>query len=409
MRPRRRAPATTPAGLVLMTRFTFPQRGLFVPAVSATLAASVAVAAQVAAHPGPFHPSRMLSVAAEDPLATLISKHSPDFQFTVPADHYDGIYYLAMALDPLARGEAHDLIDLAAYRYGHPLYGWLGALFSGGNLNAMPWVFWALSVFSMAAAAAMMSVLARRLGASAWLGLLVSFMPGLIYSASTALTEPLQVALICAMLLAWTSQRRSWIVIALLGAALSLTKEQLVLVPVALGISEAWHWLRHRTFDWRPIPALLTGPLVLATWLAYVRNQFTAEQSTYDDGNVGLPGTGWLQTFEMANQMRVSDFLSSQIGSTVVPALIATAVLLLLASLVGIRYHRALGLVVLFQALLVSTLGWRTLLFPHEMFRIPSVAVAMALFTLGAALSTRAVETTPLAVPAPTSVPKARQ
>lgn len=365
-----------------------PRRRFLVPGVCALVAAVVTVLCQLAAHPAPFHPSRLLSVAATDPLAALIAQHDPTFHFTVPADHYDGIYYLAMALDPFATGQAHDLIDLAAYRYGHPLHGWLAALLSAGQPAAMPWVFWGLSVASMAAAAALMSLLARRLGASPWLGLLVCFMPGLLFSATTALTEPTQVALICALLLAWTRERRPWLAIAALGVALCLTKEQLVLVPVALGMIEAWRWLRRRALlDWRPIPALLAGPLVLGAWLLYIRSRFTAEQSTYDDGNIGLPGAGWWETFDLATRLRVGDFLSSQVGSTAVPGLVAIAALLILASVVGMIHHPSLGLVLLLQTALISTLGWRTLLYPHEMFRIPSVAVCLALFVLAVSLS----------------------
>lgn len=364
-------------------------RGRFgVPVVCGVVAAVVTVVCQLLAHPSPFHPSRLLSVASADPLATYLAQRDPSFVFTTPADHYDGIYYLAVALDPFATGQAHDLIDLAAYRYGHPLHGWLGGLLSLGQPTAMPWVFWGLSVASMVAAAVLVSLLARRLGGSPWLGLLVCLMPGLLFSASTALTEPGQVALICALLLAWGAERRNWALIVALGVAVCLMKEQLVLVPVALGLAELLRWIRTRSFDWRPIPALLAGPVVLAAWLWYVRTRFTAEQSTYDDGNVGAPVVGWAETFGFANQLRTGDFLSSQIGSTAVPGLIAVAAVLLAASVVGVVQRSDLGFVVLLQAVLISTLGWRTLLYPHEMFRIPSVALCLAVLLLILAITT---------------------
>ncbi|MDO5067304.1 MAG: hypothetical protein Q4D96_08510 [Propionibacteriaceae bacterium] len=353
-----------------------------VPVFCGVVVAVVTVLCQLLAHPSPFHPSRLLSVAATDPLAAYLAERDPSFVFTTPADHYDGIYYVAVALDPFATGQPHDLIDLAAYRYGHPLHGWLGGLLSLGQPGALPWVFWALSIAWMVAAAVLMSLLARRLGGSPWLGLLVCFTPGLLFSASTALTEPGQVALICALLLAWHREQRNWALIAGLGVAVCLMKEQLVLVPVALGMAELLRWWRTRSIDWRPVPALLAGPLALAAWLLYVRSRFTAEQSTYDDGNVGSPVAGWLETFGLANQLRAGDFLASQIGSTAVPGLLAIAAVLVVASVIGLVQRSPLGFVVLLQTVLVSTLGWRTLLYPHEMFRIPSVALCLAVLLL---------------------------
>ena len=64
------------------------------------------------------------------------------------------------------------------------------------------------------------------------------------------------------------------------------------------------------------------------------------------------------------------------------PGLIATATVVVAASVVGLVQRSALGFVVLLQGSLVSTLGWRTLLYPHEMFRIPSVTLCLAALLL---------------------------
>jgi hypothetical protein len=45
---------------------------------------------------------------------------------TVASGAYDGQFYWGVAVDPLATGSAHRAFDKASYRYGHPLYGWLG-------------------------------------------------------------------------------------------------------------------------------------------------------------------------------------------------------------------------------------------------------------------------------------------
>jgi hypothetical protein len=43
-----------------------------------------------------------------------------------------------IAVDPLALASVHRYFDKLAYRYGHPLYGWLGWLLSAGQAAAVP-------------------------------------------------------------------------------------------------------------------------------------------------------------------------------------------------------------------------------------------------------------------------------
>lgn len=85
-----------------------------------------------------------------------------------------------------------------------------------------------------------------------------------------------------------------------------------------------------------------------------------------------------LRIFDLAGGMRVGDMNASQIGSTSVPALIALAVLMLTAAAIGVIRRDALGLVLVLQAILISCLDWRTLLYPHEMYRIPAVPALLA-------------------------------
>lgn len=353
----------------------------WVSLVCGVVAAVVALFTQWASRRPDFHPSLLLNVAESDAIADSIRGADPAFQFVAPSDHYDGVYFYAMARDPFAMGIEHDLIDLAAYRYGHPLYSWVAGLLSGGQAAWLPWVFWAMSVASMFAAAFLVSRLVRTLGGSPWWGLAVAASPGLLFSASTALTEPAQVALVCASLLLWMRSSRSlWLGIVLV--AVCLTKEQLVLVPLALLVAPVFEWRRGTRIDWARLGALAAGPAALGGWLIFIRSRFTADQQSYDDGNVGWPLTGWLETFNMAGNLRSGGFEASQIGSTTPSGLIATAVVLGAATVVGVLRRDALAWVVIFQVGLISCLGWRTLLFPHEMFRIPSVALLLAVVLL---------------------------
>mgnify|MGYP006893994200 CR=1 FL=1 len=358
--------------------------------LTGVVAVVVALFTQVSSRWGVFHPSLLLNVADTDAIAPRIADADPSFKFTTTHDHYDGVYLWAMATDPFAvAGGSHELIDLAAYRYGHPLYSWIAGALSLGHAPALPWVFWVLSLVSMMGAAVAVSRLAVRLGGSPWLGLIVACSPGLLFSASTALTEPAQLFLVALLCLRWLDQRTSSIEIAVLTAAMCLLKEPLVLVAVALGVSGLIHGIRERNIEWGRLFSLLAGPVALGAWLLFIRGRFATEQKTYDDGNLGRPIDGWLETFRFATSLRFGDAMQSQIGSTAVPGLMATAAVLVIASTVGLRRLDALGLVVVLQTVLVACLGWRTLLYPHEMFRIPSVPVALAVLLLGVTMTSR--------------------
>lgn len=334
--------------------------------------------------------SHLLHVADTDPLAGLIRTIDPDFRFVSGVEHYDGVYYYAIAVDPFATGEAHQLIDMAAYRYGSPLWGWLAGLFSGGHAPLLPVVFWLMTLASVFAAAYLLSRLVSWNGGSPWWGLAVAASPGMLYSSFTVLTEPLQVVLICATLLWWRrGERGSPWVLALLVVATCLLKQQLVLVALALLLDSVVKMLRGRPFRWGRTVAVLAGPAAYVGWITIVRQQFTGEQLIYDAGSIGWPFVGWLETFQMASYIRGADPYAMQIGTTAASGMIATGVILLIGTVAGLRRLDALGLLVTLQTGLVFCLGWLTLLHPHELYRIPAVPVVMALASIGIGLKPR--------------------
>lgn len=359
-----------------------------IPVLCGVMAGIMALVVQFIARKGPFHPSQLLNVAANDPIAGLLKSQNPAFQFTSSTDHYDGVYFLAMAQDPLATGRAHTLIDLAAYRYGHPLYSWLAGILSAGQPVAMPWAFWFLSVASMVAAGFVVARLAQRFGTSGWLGLIVAVNPGLLFSASTALTEPFQVALVGALVLAWVRPRINYRVTVPLIIAVCLTKEQLVLVLVGLGIFTLFQMRRDRVVYWRRMAALLAGPIVLGGWLLFIRSRFTADQLHYDSGNLNFPFVGLAKAVQLAQSLRVGGPFESQVGSTATSGIAAIVVIAMIAIGIGLMRRDALGWAVIPQCFLVFCLGWRTILYPHEMLRIPSVALTFAALLIVVHLTT---------------------
>jgi hypothetical protein len=210
----------------------------------------------------------------------------PGFK-TVHPGAYDGQFYWGVAVDPLATGQAHASFDKASYRYGHPLYGWLGWLFTAGWARAAPAALAAIGLVSMFVAAAIAATLGLRRGRSGWEGLFVALNFGLISAAAHDLAEPLAAALLLGALASLVGCRPllAWICLALLP----LAKESLLVVSVAV---VAWELGQHRVrcsgrYATTAVPALL--------WWTYTRVHLGAWFTTGDSA-LGLPLVGWWHT-----------------------------------------------------------------------------------------------------------------
>jgi hypothetical protein len=198
---------------------------------------------------------------------------------------YDGQFYWGIAVDPIATGNVHQAFDTASYRYGHPLFGWLGWLFSAGQARAAPEALLGVGLAALAAAAVLASLLGRAFGRRGWEGVFVAANPGLLYSTAHELTEPLSAALLFAGLLCHRRGRR----VAAAGCfgLLVLSKEQFVLVPVAIA---GWELVRRRA-SVRDAAILVAGIVPVAGWWVYARLQLGAWFTT--GANLGLPFSGW--------------------------------------------------------------------------------------------------------------------
>ncbi|MDX6469534.1 MAG: hypothetical protein QOF75_1337, partial [Gaiellaceae bacterium] len=146
----------------------------------------------------------------------------PSFR-TVRDGGYDGQFYWGIALDPLATGAVHRMLDKPSYRYGHPLLGWLGWLLSAGQARAAAAALAILGLLSTVVAAATASWLGRRRGSMGWEGLFVALNPGLIGAAAHDLGEPLGAALLVGGLAGYLCRR--WTLTWLCFACLPLAKE----------------------------------------------------------------------------------------------------------------------------------------------------------------------------------------
>ena len=124
-RPRTARRLSAPTGIRRSTRNPIPA-GWRIPLACAAVAMATACLAVLATvSVADWNVTVLVRMAAEEPIAPLARETDPDFAFVHYHGRGDGVSYYAIARDPLARGDEHDLIQWPAYRYGHPGYSWL--------------------------------------------------------------------------------------------------------------------------------------------------------------------------------------------------------------------------------------------------------------------------------------------
>lgn len=346
-------------------------------------AVAAGLTSMFASQDGSFSPSALVHISSTEPLARIASQSDTHFHFVSSVQHYDGAYYFAMARDPLLVGSAHKLIDQPAYRYGHPLHGWLAGLLSLGQAGNVPIALLLLSLIGLAVGGWAVSRLACHFGRSPWGGLLIATSPGLLFAASVDTTETVGAALIALAFLAWAKERH---VLAVVVIALAcLDKEQYITIPLGLLVWEAVSWWRSRR---RPaqlpakLAAVVVGPVLLTGWYLYVHARIGTWPFHYQSGNLGAPFVGWRDAFRVSHQLANGDFYQSEIGSVTPAVLIATAVVILLAVIAARRITTMLDATLIGMAIITSMQGVLTLAYPHELFRTPAIAVLLALAVL---------------------------
>jgi len=255
------------------------------PAACAVLAVGAASVVLVGAlRPVGWNLTALPRVADNTQMGAAARAHDPGFH-TVETGAYDGQFYWGVAVDPVATGDVHQAFDKASYRYGHPLLGWLGWLLSAGQARAVPAALLAVGLAALGVAAAAASLLGRAFGREGWEGLFVAANPGLLYSAVHDLAEPLSAALLLGGLLAYVRGRR--VAAAVCFALLVLSKEEFVLVPLALA---AWTLVRRRARG-RELAVLVACIAPAAVWWIYARLQLGAWFTTGETA-LGFPLAG---------------------------------------------------------------------------------------------------------------------
>jgi hypothetical protein len=313
-----------------------------------------------------------------EPLATIARSADPSFSFVDPQSHYDGAYFYAVARDPIARGNAHGLIDRAAYRYGHPGYGWLAWIASAGRPRAVPAALLGLGLVGGAVAAFAASRVSEALGWSPWGGLVVAVTPGIVYAVTADTSEPVALAVLSLALLAWLHRRWRWAALAL-GAG-CFVKEPLLLAPIGLFVWELVAWFRRRRVQsgGPKLAALAIGPVLYVGWYVYLRSTFgiwpfRQEQQDF----LTLPLSGWWDSMRRAARLAASTFDQMQIGNAGVALIAVTGLLLLVGIVRAVRAKTPLDPIFVFMALLVLSLNWYGVLYPKDLIRETALPMAL--------------------------------
>jgi hypothetical protein len=358
-----------------------------IPLACATVAiASACLAVLATVSIADWNVTVLVRMAAEEPMAPVARETDPDFVFVHYHGRGDGVSYYAIARDPLARGDEHDLIQWPAYRYGHPGYSWLARVIAFGSVSLLPVVLLLLNLIGMGVAGAAASLVARDLGYSAWGGLVVALNPGLVYATTIDTSEPVAAGFLAVVLLLWLRGRR---VAALpMIAALCFMKEWFVLVPVGLALWELVQMLRRRRRDgWRRVAALVLSIVPFGLWYLYVLLRFDEWPASPTRDFLQLPPTGWIQTARTAAEMGVDSFDRLVTGHVAVPLLATLAVAFLIGIVRGFRLRTPIDPVYLMFMPIVFAMNTWGLLYAKDAIR----EVAIPLLLLPGVLAGRRI------------------
>jgi hypothetical protein len=271
---------------------------------------------------------------------------------------YDGQFYWGVAVDPLARGNVHQAFDTASYRYGHPLFGWLGWLLSAGQAPAAAAALFVVGLLALFAAA----VAAGR----AWL--FVALNPGLLYATAHELAEPLCAALLLVALHGYVRGRRALTLVSL--ALLPLAKEQLVLVTVVL---VAFELVRRRRDA--ALYAATIAPALL--WWIYARLTLGAWFSSGDTA-LGAPFVGWAHALaENGVRSYDADPGTNQLGEAAIVVLVALLGLLVFTAFRALRARGVVAWVYLALAAVAACLAPIATVLPRDALRNTSVLLVL--------------------------------
>lgn len=178
----------------------------------------------------------------------------------------DGQAFAAVARDPtLAHPDVFRRPGDAAYRFGRPLFGELTWLATAGDGARVPLAMAVLCVVAAAFAAAAVATLFASRGAKPILAVLVPLLPGAIAATRGLTPELLALAFAGWAVVMWERAQRATAVVVALGTAAVLTRETMVIVPLALALCDARSGRARRSVLIAGVPVA-----ALAGWYTFV-------------------------------------------------------------------------------------------------------------------------------------------
>jgi hypothetical protein len=314
-------------------------------------------------------------IGAGTSMAQKARSVDPSFRL-IDQGSYDGQFYWGIAVDPVARGTVHDAFDTASYRYGHPLFGWLGWIASAGRAPAAAAALAVVGLLALFVAAAA----AAELGAGT-AALFVALNPGLLYAAAHDLAEPLCAALLLLALNGYVRGHRALMLVSL--ALLPLAKEQLVLVALVLAV---WELVGGRRTNAAWLAA--TAAPAVAGWI-YARLTLGA-WFTSGDNALGVPFVGWARALARAGVNAYNaDPGSNQLGEATVVVLVALLALLVLTGVRALRFRSPVDPVYLALAALVACLAPIATVLERDALRNTSILLVLVPFVRATSWNTR--------------------
>jgi hypothetical protein len=202
---------------------------------------------------------------------------------------YDGQFYYRMALDPANLHQTAFGITMDyPYRFIRIGYSALAWLVSGGQHSLVPYALVAINVVAIGVLGLLGGLLARESGRHAMWGLLLAGYFGLMTSLARDLTEPLGAVCLLAGILAY--RRRHPVLAAVAFACGCLTRETVLIAPVALGIVRLIEIARRRARPSLDDLAWVLPGVVFAGWEGVLKGATGAFPIFSDGGkNASFP------------------------------------------------------------------------------------------------------------------------